>query len=201
MKAMKLYLEVSQAAHAVEKFVTLYELASAQGVSHVSWFLQSNSGACRRAHGTYAPAVPADRQLRAPSRPFPRAIADAVSSHASYCVDGRGGIAAVADLTPVEPPNFLVLHHVPAEISRTLEPRSEGGIVSGCALPFRARHKLRRMRHKIRMLPPIPVRLCIWEKSGARGRSRTADTAIFSRMLYQLSYLGRRAEARRWRGL
>ena len=26
--------------------------------------------------------------------------------------------------------------------------------------------------------------------SGAQGRSRTADTAIFSRMLYQLSYLG-----------
>ena len=26
--------------------------------------------------------------------------------------------------------------------------------------------------------------------SGARGRIRTADTAIFSRMLYQLSYLG-----------
>ena len=27
-------------------------------------------------------------------------------------------------------------------------------------------------------------------KSGARGRGRTADTAIFSRMLYQLSYPG-----------
>ena len=26
--------------------------------------------------------------------------------------------------------------------------------------------------------------------SGAEGRNRTADTAIFSRMLYQLSYLG-----------
>ncbi len=26
--------------------------------------------------------------------------------------------------------------------------------------------------------------------NGAQGRSRTADTAIFSRMLYQLSYLG-----------
>jgi hypothetical protein len=29
----------------------------------------------------------------------------------------------------------------------------------------------------------------IW-KDGAQGRSRTTDTAIFSRMLYQLSYLG-----------
>ena len=29
----------------------------------------------------------------------------------------------------------------------------------------------------------------IW-KSGARGRDRTTDTAIFSRMLYQLSYPG-----------
>ena len=26
---------------------------------------------------------------------------------------------------------------------------------------------------------------------GAQGRNRTTDTAIFSRMLYQLSYLGR----------
>ena len=34
--------------------------------------------------------------------------------------------------------------------------------------------------------------------NGARGRSRTADTAIFSRMLYQLSYPGKRAgKARR----
>ena len=28
------------------------------------------------------------------------------------------------------------------------------------------------------------------ERNGAQGRDRTADTAIFSRMLYQLSYLG-----------
>ena len=27
-------------------------------------------------------------------------------------------------------------------------------------------------------------------RSGAQGRNRTTDTAIFSRMLYQLSYLG-----------
>ena len=27
-------------------------------------------------------------------------------------------------------------------------------------------------------------------KNGAQGRNRTSDTAIFSRMLYQLSYLG-----------
>ena len=30
--------------------------------------------------------------------------------------------------------------------------------------------------------------------NGARGRGRTADTAIFSRMLYQLSYPGTGAE-------
>ncbi len=30
---------------------------------------------------------------------------------------------------------------------------------------------------------------------GAQGRNRTTDTAIFSRMLYQLSYLGSRAVA------
>lgn len=28
------------------------------------------------------------------------------------------------------------------------------------------------------------------EPDGAQGRNRTTDTAIFSRMLYQLSYLG-----------
>ena len=28
------------------------------------------------------------------------------------------------------------------------------------------------------------------ERDGAQGRNRTTDTAIFSRMLYQLSYLG-----------
>jgi hypothetical protein len=28
------------------------------------------------------------------------------------------------------------------------------------------------------------------KKNGAQGRNRTTDTAIFSRMLYQLSYLG-----------
>ena len=27
--------------------------------------------------------------------------------------------------------------------------------------------------------------------NGAQGRDRTTDTAIFSRMLYQLSYLGK----------
>jgi hypothetical protein len=27
-------------------------------------------------------------------------------------------------------------------------------------------------------------------ENGAQGRNRTTDTAIFSRMLYQLSYLG-----------
>jgi hypothetical protein len=35
------------------------------------------------------------------------------------------------------------------------------------------------------------------EKNGAQGRSRTADTAIFSRMLYQLSYLGISGDARK----
>ena len=32
----------------------------------------------------------------------------------------------------------------------------------------------------------------VWyrRRSGAQGRNRTTDTAIFSRMLYQLSYLG-----------
>ena len=32
-------------------------------------------------------------------------------------------------------------------------------------------------------------------RDGAQGRNRTTDTAIFSRMLYQLSYLGRYPDA------
>ncbi len=35
---------------------------------------------------------------------------------------------------------------------------------------------------------------------GAQGRDRTTDTAIFSRMLYQLSYLGPRCAAGPRRG-
>ena len=41
------------------------------------------------------------------------------------------------------------------------------------------------------------------KENGARGRGRTADTAIFSRMLYQLSYPGGRARGnirRGWEG-
>jgi hypothetical protein len=34
--------------------------------------------------------------------------------------------------------------------------------------------------------------------NGAQGRNRTTDTAIFSRMLYQLSYLGRSRDGRKW---
>ena len=33
--------------------------------------------------------------------------------------------------------------------------------------------------------------------NGAQGRNRTTDTAIFSRMLYQLSYLGMLSEGRK----
>jgi hypothetical protein len=36
--------------------------------------------------------------------------------------------------------------------------------------------------------------------NGAQGRNRTTDTAIFSRMLYQLSYLGAGARRRRTAG-
>src|SRR5208282_528310 len=38
------------------------------------------------------------------------------------------------------------------------------------------------------------------EGSGAQGRNRTTDTAIFSRMLYQLSYLGIREQRTRSAG-
>lgn len=41
-----------------------------------------------------------------------------------------------------------------------------------------------------------------WEDgNGARGRSRTADTVIFSHVLYQLSYPGIAVASGRWRAL
>ena len=40
-------------------------------------------------------------------------------------------------------------------------------------------------------MPNRPAAIGFQKKeNGAQGRGRTADTAIFSRMLYQLSYLG-----------
>ena len=50
----------------------------------------------------------------------------------------------------------------------------------------------------VQRVPRIPTiamrrgtRMMIQGDDGARGRIRTTDTAIFSRMLYQLSYPGR----------
>ena len=40
--------------------------------------------------------------------------------------------------------------------------------------------------------------ICLAERNGARGRIRTTDTAIFSRMLYQLSYPGISSAPDRW---
>ena len=40
------------------------------------------------------------------------------------------------------------------------------------------------------LLDTFDGRLLLTAHNGAQGRSRTTDTAIFSRMLYQLSYLG-----------
>ena len=37
---------------------------------------------------------------------------------------------------------------------------------------------------------PLNGNLLLLVSNGAQGRNRTTDTAIFSRMLYQLSYLG-----------
>ena len=52
------------------------------------------------------------------------------------------------------------------------------------------------------------VRVPIWRlklgslaRSGAQGRDRTADTVIFSHVLYQLSYLGTRGQSLREAGL
>ena len=39
-------------------------------------------------------------------------------------------------------------------------------------------------------LPANPTYRLLQKPIGAQGRNRTTDTAIFSRMLYQLSYLG-----------
>lgn len=39
-----------------------------------------------------------------------------------------------------------------------------------------------------------------WRVRGAQGRDRTADTVIFSHVLYQLSYLGTGVLERAYRG-
>ena len=44
--------------------------------------------------------------------------------------------------------------------------------------------------------PLVPLNSEKSKESGAQGRNRTTDTAIFSRMLYQLSYLGLMTEGR-----
>ena len=49
----------------------------------------------------------------------------------------------------------------------------------------------RRKIHKVgQFAPKERVETMAEEKNGAQGRNRTTDTAIFNRMLYQLSYLG-----------
>ena len=53
----------------------------------------------------------------------------------------------------------------------------------------------------LKLLVFLLLYLTVKRRNGAQGRNRTTDTAIFSRMLYQLSYLGQRAGARQWRGL
>ena len=50
--------------------------------------------------------------------------------------------------------------------------------------------------HKIRPFVRYAPVLCDVASNGAQGRNRTTDTAIFNRMLYQLSYLGARRTGR-----
>ena len=60
----------------------------------------------------------------------------------------------------------------------------EGGrVITGGVLPF-----------------CMPADSC-GSADGAQGRNRTTDTAIFSRMLYQLSYLGAAAWVQKSRGI
>ena len=59
-------------------------------------------------------------------------------------------------------------------------------IVGSRASDAAAHQRLARLNHQA--MPPARTGFQ-WE-NGAQGRDRTADTAIFSRMLYQLSYLG-----------
>src|SRR4051794_10548955 len=46
--------------------------------------------------------------------------------------------------------------------------------------------------------PTVRVKGQVTEITGAQGRDRTTDTAIFSRMLYQLSYLGTSSPQGSW---
>ena len=48
----------------------------------------------------------------------------------------------------------------------------------------------RRLRQQIYSLPPLATRESLQGNAGAQRRNRTADTRIFSPLLYRLSYLG-----------
>src|ERR1700754_1181504 len=63
----------------------------------------------------------------------------------------------------------------------------------GSPAPVRLRSRCARLRrtHFALRAPCVAApRVARRAKRGAQGRNRTTDTAIFSRMLYQLSYLG-----------
>ena len=61
-----------------------------------------------------------------------------------------------------------------------------GAIDQGAAAPCVNLIDLQRAA-ELRGQPAVPANLL---ESGAQGRDRTADTVIFSHVLYQLSYLG-----------
>ena len=73
---------------------------------------------------------------------------------------------------------------------------SQANLVSVCRLRFSPGAKSRKSREKMARRDEISGTVDCGAKSGAQGRDRTADTAIFSRMLYQLSYLGQREQMR-----
>lgn len=65
-------------------------------------------------------------------------------------------------------------------------------MISGQRDKDEARAHLREYQHYFLDILGNSETLNISEKGGARGRIRTTDTAIFSRLLYQLSYSGNR---------
>lgn len=96
---------------------------------------------------------------------------------------------------------FLAPAHERAQVER----HGKAQVVAGslAMLPGKRRHQRSRTTRVYKPEGPSH-RFCnsSWplnteESDGAQGRNRTADTAIFSRMLYQLSYLGRGETARR----
>ena len=109
-----------------------------------------------------------------------------------HCIAG----IRVAHPAPIEAPDPVSSGLTVRRIGSSMLPRAGLALSVLVSVPRYSPVIPRGPRH--RAAKPEPDRLPRRRKdervqigNGAQGRNRTTDTAIFSRMLYQLSYLGR----------